>query len=65
IIGSLIHLTLGSSPHWQTVAWAAPGVLIGGQIGPRITGYINERMLKEVFIFMLTLIGIHLIYNAF
>lgn len=65
LVGSLIHLILGSTPHWQTIAWAAPGVLIGGQIGPRITGYINERMLKELFIFILTLVGIHLIYNAF
>ena len=63
LLGSIIHLMLGSSPHWQTVAWAAPGVLIGGQIGPRITEYINERMLKEIFIFLLTLVGIHLIYN--
>ena len=65
LVGSLLHLMLGGNPHWQTIAWAAPGVLIGGQIGPRITGYINERMLKEIFTFILTLVGIHLIYNAF
>ena len=44
---------------------AVPGVMIGGQIGPRITKKINERLLKEVFIFLLTLVGIHLIYNAY
>ena len=65
LLASLTHVILGSSPHWQTVTWAAPGVLIGGQIGPRITGHINERILKEIFIFLLTLVGIHLIYNAF
>ncbi len=64
LIGSLIHFTLGGGPHWQALAWAAPGVLVGGQIGPRISGRINERVLKELFIFILTLVGIHLIYNA-
>ena len=39
--------------------------LIGGQIGPRLAERINERKLKDIFIFLLTLIGIHLIYNAF
>jgi penicillin amidase len=42
-----------------------PGVIIGGQVGPWFTEKINERMLKEVFIFLLTLIGIHLIYNSY
>lgn len=65
ILGAGLHALLGSTPHWSTVAWAVPGVLIGGQIGPRLAERINERILKEVFIFLLTLIGIHLIYNAF
>jgi len=65
LLGSLFHLMLGGSPQWPVVAWGAPGVLIGGQIGPRISGRINERILKEIFIFLLTLVGIHLIYNSF
>ncbi len=65
MMGVAFHHLLGSAPHWSTVVWAVPGVLIGGQIGPRLAERLNERMLKEVFIFLLTLIGIHLIYNAF
>ena len=65
IAGSLFHVILGSSVDLITLAWAVPGVIIGGQVGPRITEKINERMLKEVFIFLLTLIGIHLIYNSY
>jgi len=64
-LGSGIHFILGNTPHWKIFVWAAPGVLIGGQIGPRIAKHINERMLKEIFIFLLTLVGIHMIYNAF
>ena len=65
IIGAVIHLAFGSRPCWPVIAWAVPGVICGGQIGPRITQKINERRLKEIFIFLLTLVGIHLIYNSF
>ncbi len=63
--GALIHLSMGGRPDLETVLWAVPGVIIGGQIGPLITQRIDERLLKEIFIFLLTLIGIHLIYNAY
>ncbi len=64
-VGAAIHLIMGGNPNYAIVAWAIPGVLIGGQIGPRITKKINERLLKEAFIFLLTLVGIHLVYNSF
>jgi len=65
ITGAIVHSLLGGAADLKLVGWAVPGVIIGGQIGPRITRRINERMLKEVFIFLLTLIGIHLIFNAY
>lgn len=64
-IGVLSHFLMGGQPNYQVVMWAVPGVLIGGQIGPRITKNINERLLKEAFIFLLTLVGIHLVYNSY
>ncbi|NOQ63180.1 MAG: TSUP family transporter [Methyloprofundus sp.] len=64
-VAAVIHLFLGSKPEIGAVIWAVPGVLIGGQIGPRITAMINERLLKESFVFFLTLVGIHLVYNAY
>jgi uncharacterized membrane protein YfcA len=65
IAGSLFHLMLGTTADPMVLAWAVPGVIIGGQVGPRLTDKINERVLKDVFIFLLTLIGIHLIYNSY
>jgi uncharacterized membrane protein YfcA len=65
LLGSVSHALLGNQPRWAVILWAVPGVLIGGQIGPRLAERINERKLKDMFIFLLTLIGIHLIYNAF
>lgn len=65
LMGTASHALLGNQPQWSVVMWAVPGVLIGGQLGPRLVELINERKLKDIFIFLLTLIGIHLIYNAF
>jgi uncharacterized membrane protein YfcA len=65
ITGVLSHLLLGSGASLPAVLWAIPGVMIGAQIGPELIRRINDRILKEMFIFLLTLIGIHLIYNSF
>lgn len=65
LVGVAIHALMGHRPQWSVILWAVPGVLIGGQIGPRLADRINARKLKDLFIFVLTLIGIHLIYNAF
>ena len=65
LLGAASHALMGNRPQWSVIGWAVPGVLIGGQIGPRLAERINERKLKDLFVFLLTLIGIHLIYNAF
>jgi uncharacterized membrane protein YfcA len=65
VLGAGAHLLQGGQVDLPVLLWAVPGVLLGGQIGPRIAGRINDRVLKEVFIFLLTLIGIHLIYNSY
>ncbi len=65
VVAAIIHLAFGAKAELWALAWAVPGVIIGGQVGPRLAEKINERILKEVFIFLLTLIGIHLIYNSY
>jgi len=65
IMATLFHLSVGARADLSTIVWAVPGVILGGQVGPRLAERINDRVLKEVFIFLLTLIGIHLIYNSY
>jgi uncharacterized membrane protein YfcA len=65
VLAAIFHLCMGGRADTATLVWAVPGVIIGGQIGPRIAGIINDRILKEIFVFLLTLIGIHLIYNSY
>ncbi len=65
VAAAAIHLAMGARADLGILAWAVPGVLVGGQIGPKINEKINDRKLKEIFIFLLTLVAIHMIYNAY
>lgn len=65
ILGAAAHFLMKSKPNLQVMMWAVPGVLIGGQLGPRAIAKIDERQLKEAFIFLLTLIGVHLVYRSY
>lgn len=40
------------------------GVFIGGQIGPRLMVIVDDSRIKEIFIFVLLMMGIHLIYKS-
>lgn len=45
-------------------AYGSVGALVGGQIGPRIAHRIPDQTLKEIFIYGLSLVGIHVLFNA-
>lgn len=48
----------------RLVFFAVIGVIVGGQIGPRLAGRLPDQTLKELFIYGLSLVGIHLTFNA-
>ena len=65
VVASALHWSLmEESVKTNYLLWGSLGTLLGGQIGPRVARYIDDRMLKETFIFLMTLIGIHLIFQA-
>ena len=65
MIAALIHIAVGHQANWLLILWAVPGVIIGAQMGARFSHNLNEKLLKEIFVFFLTLVGVHLIYNAY
>ena len=62
---AVLHIALGESFSHGLVLSAAVGVIAGGQIGPRIARLVPDQTLKEVFIYGLSLVGIHILFNAF
>jgi len=62
-LAALLHLLTGDKFAPGVVLWAIPGVLIGGQVGPRLAGRISDQTLKEIFIYGLSLAGIHMMFN--
>lgn len=61
---AVLHLFSGDQFALDVVLWAIPGVILGGQIGPRLAGRIPDQTMKEIFIFGLTLAGIHMMFNV-
>lgn len=57
------HLLRGHFDLWLTVILAA-GVLVGSQIGPRISVKTDQRRLKKYFAVMLVVIAAWLIYGV-
>jgi uncharacterized membrane protein YfcA len=41
-------VSAGGAVAWHLVAWTIPGVLIGGQIGPRLQGRIQQRTMERL-----------------
>ena len=63
-LAAALHLVTGGQFPGSLVFWAVIGVLIGGQIGPRLADKIPDQTLKEIFIYGLSLVGIHVLFNA-
>ena len=64
LVASLVHYSLSDSIHPKIVLLGGLGTLLGGQLGVYISRRINERLLQQSFIYLMTLIGIHLIFQA-
>jgi uncharacterized protein len=62
-LAAVLHIAIGEKFAASLVLWAIPGVVLGGQIGPRLAGRIPDQMLKEIFIYGLSLAGIHMIFS--
>lgn len=64
LVASIVHYSLNDTIHTKTVLLGGLGTLLGGQLGVYISQRINERLLQQSFIYLMTLIGIHLIFQA-
>lgn len=62
-LAAALHIMVGERFATSLVLWAIPGVLLGGQVGPRLAGRIPDQRLKEIFIYGLSLAGIHMMFN--
>lgn len=58
------HLSLGGGLALPAVAWGLPGVIIGSYLGSRISRRMSGDTLREVFIFVMLFIGIHMLYTS-
>lgn len=51
-----IH-ALAGQPAWHVVVWSIPGVLVGGQIGPRLQGKVPSRITDRALAVLFMAVG--------
>ena len=49
---------MNSSVEWGSLLWGAPGVVLGGSLGARLTGKLSGRWLDRVFGIMMFICGL-------
>lgn len=64
LVADIIHLSHADRYPIEHAMWGAVGTLFGAQYGVHIAKRINERLLKESFIYLMTLVGVHFIYHS-
>ncbi len=68
VTGAAFHLFFTAQPFTadslQILACGWTGVLVGGQLGPRLLNVVDDARVKELFVYALLLVGIHLIYSS-
>jgi uncharacterized membrane protein YfcA len=61
LFGASVH-AVSAQPAWNVVVWSVPGVMVGAQLGPRLSGkvpnYIAERVLGMLFLLVGALVVI-------
>lgn len=60
---TLLNIKLGNI-NYDILVFSASGVLIGGQIGPLVSNYVSDRVLKVIFGISVSFIGIIYIYTS-
>lgn len=65
LVSSLIHMASIEQWHPAYVVWGAVGTVLGAPIGARLSRVIDDRLLKEAFIFIMTLLAVHFVFRSF
>jgi uncharacterized membrane protein YfcA len=60
---TLLNIKLGNI-NYEILIFSASGVLIGGQIGPLVSNYVSDRILKVLFGTAVSCIGLIYIYTS-
>ena len=65
LVSSLIHINSIDNWHLDYVIWGSLGTIAGAPIGARLSRVMNDRVLKEAFIFIMTLLAVHFVFRSF
>ncbi len=64
LVATFIHGLLSDNIRWIHFVCGACGTVLGSQLGVYFATKIPEQLLKETFIYLMTLISIHLVFQS-
>ena len=64
LIGQLVSEGGMDAVPWNLVMYTIPGVLIGGQIGPRLQGRISHRAMEVGIATLFVVLGVAMLFVA-
>ena len=64
LIGQLVSEGGASAVPWHLIAYTIPGVIIGGQIGPRLQGAISQRTMEHAIGILFVLLAAGMFWVA-
>jgi uncharacterized protein len=64
VMGLAVHLSLGGAVSLPAIAWGLPGVIIGSYLGSQLSRRMRGDTLREIFVFVMLFVGIHILYTS-
>jgi uncharacterized membrane protein YfcA len=47
---------------WNLVVYTVPGVIVGGQIGPRLQGRVPQHVMERAIVILFAVIGVAMVW---
>ena len=63
--GAVTHAALGHVDWWPTFVWAGLGLVVGGQVGARLTGKIKGVWVLRLLLIVVLALGVRLLIEGF
>ena len=64
LAGAATHASLGRVDWYPTFVWAALGLVIGGQVGARLTGVLKGRWILRLLLLLVLAMGVRLVVEG-
>ena len=63
-LGGVIHILRGNVEWYPILVWSGIGLIIGSQIGVRLSPFVNSKLITKVLALVLVVVGLQLVMQG-